>query len=155
MMRWSSNFLSTLAILAQCFLTTSAFCSSSSIETARTRNNHEQQNTFSPSRATAAAIDMDTSTNSKVGKTQDVIESSAFEILAQKAIHTLLKSDSDTDENEHAYGSASQGLWINSKAAGEFQSVLDRIVLQVSCVVNDCYLIVFVVELVCCVEILM
>ena len=46
------------------------------------------------------------------------------------SLHTLLKSDSDTDENEHAYGSASQGLWINPKAAKEMQNLLDRVVLQ-------------------------
>eukprot|EP00984_Skeletonema_dohrnii_P012653 scaffold5161_cov94-Skeletonema_dohrnii-CCMP3373.AAC.2 len=47
-------------------------------------------------------------------------------------MHTLLQSDSDTDENEHAYGSASQGLWINPKAAKEMQNLLDRVVLQFS-----------------------
>jgi hypothetical protein len=95
---------------------------------------------FSSSPAGAAAAVFDTTTNQNFN--HDIIQpiiqikqdSSAFEILAQKAIHTLLKSDSDTDENEHAYGSASQGLWINSKSAKEMQNVLDRVVLQVSCV---------------------
>ena len=80
-------------------------------------------------------------------------ESSAFEILTQKAIHTLLKSDSDTDENEHAYGSASQGLWINSKAAKEMQDVLDRIVVHVSfcCVLIKLFLYFEIFDLVGCI----
>ena len=106
--------MESLAAAVLClFVTASAF---SSTTTATNQNNHDVIQPIIPQK-------------------QENEEASAFEILTQKAIHTLLKSDSDTDENEHAYGSASQGLWINSKAAKEMQNVLDRIVLQVSCVV--------------------
>ncbi len=111
-----------------CFGTSSAFCPSS---ITCCRNRHRL--------AGAAAAAVDTTTNQNKNELiqpilqQTVEDPSAFEILAQKVIHTLLKSDSDTDENEHAYGSASQGLWINSKAAKEMQNILDRVALQVSC----------------------
>ena len=55
-----------------------------------------------------------------------------FHLLIQTAIQTLVKSDTDGDELVHSYGSASQGLWLNSSAAKELQSLLDRVVLKVS-----------------------
>jgi len=128
MMRWTSLAVMELLPVALwlCYFffgTASAFSSSSSISCSRNR---------SSSLAGAAAAAVETTTNQiqpTIQRNSD--ESSAFEILAQSAMHTLLKSDSDTDENEHAYGSASQGLWINPKAAKEMQNLLDRVVLQV------------------------
>ena len=125
MMRWTSLAVMELLPVALSYFfygTASAFSSSSSISCSRNR---------SSSLAGAAAAAVDTTTNQiqpTIQRNSD--ESSAFEILAQSAMHTLLKSDSDTDENEHAYGSASQGLWINPKAAKEMQNLLDRVVLQ-------------------------
>ena len=131
-----------LVLLVVCYCcfgsTASAFSSSSSISCFSRNHHHHRQHSFSLAGATAAAIDTTTAQNkNKELPPHPILQQqnnnpSAFEILAQKAIYTLLKSDSDTDENEHAYGSASQGLWINSKAAKEMQNVLDRIVLQVS-----------------------
>jgi hypothetical protein len=131
MMRWSSLAVMLLAtFLLCCFVTTaSAFSPSRSFSSSCSRNkNHHHPTTsfFLAGAATATAVSIDTTAQRQ--------EPSAFETLARKAIHTLLKSDSDTDENEHAYGSASQGLWINSQSAKEMQNVLDRVVLQVSCV---------------------
>ena len=126
MMRWTSLAVMELLPVALSYFfygTASAFSSSSSISCSRNR---------SSSLAGAAAAVVETTTNQiqpSIQRNSD--ESSAFEILAQSAMHTLLKSDSDTDENEHAYGSASQGLWINPKAAKEMQNLLDRVVLQV------------------------
>ena len=125
-MRWTSLAVMELLSVALSYFffgTASAFSSSSSISCSRNR---------SSSLAGAAAAVVETTTNQiqpSIQRNSD--ESSAFEILAQSAMHTLLKSDSDTDENEHAYGSASQGLWINPKAAKEMQNLLDRVVLQV------------------------
>lgn len=120
----------TLTLSYHCFGTASAFSTSS---ISRSRNRHPLAG------ATAAAAIIDTTTNQDKNNEliqpiiqQNVGDPSAFELLAQKVVYTLLKSDSDTDENEHAYGSASQGLWINSKAAKEMQNILDRVALQVS-----------------------
>ena len=130
MMRWTSLAVMELLSVALSYFffgTASAFSSSSSISCSRNRHHHQ-----SYSLAGAAAAVVDTTTNQIQPTIQrNSEESSAFEILAQSAMHTLLKSDSDTDENEHAYGSASQGLWINPKAAKEMQNLLDRVVLQV------------------------
>jgi len=126
-MRWTSLAVMELLSVALSYFffgTASAFSSSSSISCSRNRHHHPL--------AGAAAAAVETNTNQiqpTIQRNSD--ESSAFEILAQSAMHTLLKSDSDTDENEHAYGSASQGLWINPKAAKEMQNLLDRVVLQV------------------------
>ena len=57
--------------------------------------------------------------------------SNDFQLLIQKAIQTLVKSDTDGDELVHSYGSASQGLWLNPPAAKELQWLLDRVVLKV------------------------
>mmetsp|Transcript_18474 Transcript_18474/g.37155 ORF Transcript_18474/g.37155 Transcript_18474/m.37155 type:complete len:752 (+) Transcript_18474:93-2348(+) len=125
-MRWTSLAVMELLSVALSYFffgTASAFSSSSSISCSRNRHHHPL--------AGAAAAAVETNTNQiqpSIQRNSD--ESSAFEILAQSAMHTLLKSDSDTDENEHAYGSASQGLWINPKAAKEMQNLLDRVVLQ-------------------------
>ncbi len=116
-----------LTLSYYCFCTASAF-STSSISCSRNRH----------PLAGAAAAAIDTTTNQNKNEViQPIIQHiegdpSAFELLAQKVVNTLLKSDTDTDENEHAYGSASQGLWINSKAAKEMQNILDRVALQVS-----------------------
>lgn len=116
-----------LTLSYYCFGTTSAFPPSS---ISCSRNRHPL--------AGAAAASVDTTTNQNKNELiqpiihQNVGDPSAFELLAQKVVYTLLKSDSDTDENEHAYGSASQGLWINSKAAKDMQNILDRVALQVS-----------------------
>jgi len=130
MMRWTSLAVMELLSVALSYFffgTASAFSSSSSISCSRNRHHHQ-----SYSLAGAAAAVVDTTTNQIQPTIQrNSEESSAFEILAQSAMHTLLKSDSDTDENEHAYGSASQGLWINPKAAKEMQNLLDRVILQV------------------------
>lgn len=117
----------TLTLSYHCFGTASAFSTSS---ISRSRNRHSLAGATA-----AAATDTNQDKNNELIQPiiqQNVGDPSAFELLAQKVVYTLLKSDSDTDENEHAYGSASQGLWINSKAAKEMQNILDRVALQVS-----------------------
>ncbi len=54
-----------------------------------------------------------------------------FDILVKRAIQTLYKSDTDGEELDHSYGSASQGLWLHSPTAKEMQKLLDRMVLKV------------------------
>ena len=72
------------------------------------------------------------SSNKSTTQQQPTAASSAFQHLIQKAVQTIIKSDTDGDELEHSYGSASQGLWLHSKSGREMQSLFDRIVLQVS-----------------------
>ena len=55
----------------------------------------------------------------------------AFQQLIQKAIHTLIMSDTDGEELDHSYGSASQGLWVHSPSAKELQNIIDRLVMKV------------------------
>jgi hypothetical protein len=86
----------------------------------------------SPSALGAQAAVVDTKTTTAESTKQQPAAASAFQLLIQKAVHTIIKSDTDGDELEHSYGSASQGLWLHSKSAREMQSLLDRIVLQVS-----------------------
>lgn len=59
------------------------------------------------------------------------IDIDGFQLLVQKAIQTLVRSDTDGEELDHSYGSASQGLWVHAPAAKEMQGVLDKVVLQV------------------------
>jgi hypothetical protein len=84
----------------------------------------------SPSALATHAAVVDTTTTTST--TQQPAAVSAFHLLIQKAVQTIIKSDTDGDELEHSYGSASQGLWLHSKSARGMQSLLDRIVLQVS-----------------------
>ena len=103
---------------------------SSSPSSSSSRNNFYP----SPSALAAQSTVVDTTTASITeSKTQQqpATTSAAFQHLIQKAVQTILKSDTDGDELEHSYGSASQGLWLHSKSAREMQSLLDRIVLQV------------------------
>mmetsp|Transcript_13871 Transcript_13871/g.30241 ORF Transcript_13871/g.30241 Transcript_13871/m.30241 type:complete len:778 (+) Transcript_13871:163-2496(+) len=53
-----------------------------------------------------------------------------FQFLIQKAVETLVMSDTDGEELKHSTGSASQGLWIHAPAAKEMQGVLDKVVLK-------------------------
>ena len=80
--------------------------------------------------AQATAV-VDTATTTESTTQQPTATISAFHLLIQKAVQTIIKSDTDGDELEHSYGSASQGLWLHSKSAREMQSLLDQIVLQV------------------------
>ena len=61
----------------------------------------------------------------------NMINIDAFQLLIQKAIHTLIMSDTDGEELDHSYGSASQGLWVHSPSAKELQNIIDRLVLKV------------------------
>ena len=125
-----STLLSVVELLSAVLTLSSASAFSPSSISCSSRNRHPL--------AGAATAAIDTTTNQNKNELiqpiiqQNVGDPSAFELLAQKVVYTVLKSDSDTDENEHAYGSASQGLWINSKAAKEMQNILDRVALQVS-----------------------
>ena len=86
----------------------------------------------SPSALAAQSAVVDTTTKTTESTTQQPTATiSAFHLLIQKAVQTIIKSDTDGDELEHSYGSASQVLWLHSKSAREMQSLLDRIVLQV------------------------
>ena len=100
--------------------------SSSSSSSCYSRNFHPSP----PSALAAQATVVDTTATTR-STTQQPTATSAFQILIQKAVQTIIKSDTDGDELEHSYGSASQGLWLHSKSAREMQSLLDRIVLQV------------------------
>ena len=60
-------------------------------------------------------------------------EEDGFQQLIQKAVNTLIKSDTDGEELDHSTGSASQGLWIHAPAGKELKGVLDRVELQVRC----------------------
>jgi len=53
-----------------------------------------------------------------------------FQQLIEKAVLTLVKSDTDGEELDHSTGSASQGLWVHAPAAKEMQRELDNIVLK-------------------------
>ena len=132
-----------------CFGSTVSAFSTPSISCSR---NHHHDHSFSLAGATTAAITSADDDTTSIPNNGPLLQQksnnnnpSAFELLAQTAINTLLKSDVDTDENEHAYGSASQGLWINSMAAKEMQNVLDRVVLQVS------LRIITIIILCCCI----
>lgn len=70
-------------------------------------------------------------TNNQPANIQLGDASNDFQLLIQKAIQTLVKSDTDGEELVHSYGSASQGLWLNPPAAKELQWLLDRVVLKV------------------------
>ncbi len=93
------------------------------------------RNNFYPSPSALAAqstvVDTTTAVITESTTQQPTATISAFQHLIQKAVQTIIKSDTDGDELEHSYGSASQGLWLHSKSAREMQSLLDRIVLQV------------------------
>ena len=62
---------------------------------------------------------------------ENMINIDAFQLLIQRAMHTLIMSDTDGEELDHSYGSASQGLWVHSPSAKELQSIIDRLVLKV------------------------
>lgn len=62
----------------------------------------------------------------------------AFTKLIQSATGILTSSDTSENEIEHSYGSASQGQWICSKAAGEMQrDVLEKMCLKQVNIVRD------------------
>ena len=71
----------------------------------------------------------------QIDRPKQLDDDDAFQLLIQKAVRTLVMSDTDGDEATHAYGSASQGLWLHTPAAKEMQGVLDKVVLKV-CVNN-------------------
>ena len=54
-----------------------------------------------------------------------------FQHVIHKAIQTLVMSDTDGDELDHSYGSASQGLWLHTPTAKEMERMLNRLVLKV------------------------
>ena len=62
---------------------------------------------------------------------ENMINIDAFQLLIQRAMHTLIMSDTDGEELDHSYGSASQGLWVHSPSAKELQNIIDRLVLKV------------------------
>ncbi|KAL7539402.1 hypothetical protein ACHAXR_011870 [Thalassiosira sp. AJA248-18] len=76
----------------------------------------------------------DDSSNDQTQRDND--DDGGFQLLIQKSVQTLLKSDTDGDELDHSYGSASQGLWIHSRAAEEMQGVLDRVALKLRMVLR-------------------
>ena len=72
-----------------------------------------------------------TNDNSNLQPLANMINIDAFQLLIQRAIHTLIMSDTDGEELDHSYGSASQGLWVHSPSAKELQNIIDRLVLKV------------------------
>lgn len=75
----------------------------------------------------AQALDLDGLADG-VGRRDDGAD---FRLLIRKAARTLVKSDTDGEELDHSYGSASQGLWLHAPAARDMQGVLDDMALKV------------------------